>query len=256
MERKHRVAMVAQLIALSLAVGLGGCATEKRSLPQPESVAAETDAPAEHAARRVGVQVMELYPSQALEDWEAYADGIVLAHVDSERRQSAPRSETATGEGRDLVGREIDVQITKVIWFDPAATQQLSSTVTMIPAGWFTNGEGLAEAVFGGSRLEVGHDYVIALKWYPEVKEDGKVVDPAQWGVIGSGGTLPSDDGTIGVGEYLGEVSHGLSSSEVPPGSVLAEHLGESVDEFIAALADFKRVARPTVVERDNGGSE
>ncbi|MFT4232798.1 MAG: hypothetical protein QM606_08515 [Leucobacter sp.] len=188
-----------------------------------------------------------------MDDWQAYADAVVVAHVSGEKAIPAPKSETTEYGGTDLIGREISVEIAKVLWSYPQSERKVSEHITFDAAGWLDDGKASTEVVAGeGSRLEPGHDYVLALKWFPE-RSDGDETEPAQWGVIGSGGALPADGGIIGVGEYLGvETSEG-GVRTAPEGSVLAEHTGRSVDEFTTSIVGFERIEREPVVEEKNG---
>jgi len=191
---------------------------------------------------------MEIFLSSTKADWQAEADALVVAHVSSERRHPKPDREAYLGtNGFDMVGRTITLDIQRVVWVDPAREGLLGERLSMVASGWFDNGQESVEMVVGsGARLEVGHDYVLALRWYPERHDptgDDPTV-PASWGVLGSDAKLPVDGGVIGRGEYEGELTRGLTASEVPKGSLLADNLGTSLDDFIASMADFTRVER------------
>lgn len=241
--QKKNAAISIPLVLLSM--GAAGCSSN--AVSESATTSEATSAP-------VTVEAMEQYSSTTLDDWQAYADAIVVADVNQEARIDLPESETNTGEGTDLIGREITVEISKAIWADTAGKFRDFDTVRMAASGWLEGDGKLTEVVVGdGARLEVGHQYVLALKWFPERSDEGDETEPAQWGIIGANAALPADADTIGVGEYRGSEIGKLSTSEVPEGSVLGEHLGQSIDEFAASLADFKRVEREPVIEDPEG---
>lgn len=56
----------------------------------------------------------------------------------------------------------------------------------------------------GVPRAEVGHRYVIALKWEPVRCTPGSDAEADRWPGMGSGAVLPVDDGVLCNGEFEG----------------------------------------------------
>lgn len=245
---KSRTGKLVGLAAL-LCLGLAGC-----------SAAPATEEPVSTTSPRVTsgpvtLQAMAEFSSTTLDDWQAYADAIVVAKVVDEKRLPQAKSETVTGEGLDLIGRTIQVDVLKQLWMAPDVKAELGGSLTMDAAGWLEEPEKSVEVVAGGgSRLEPGHEYVMALRWWPEIQSEGDATQPAAWGPVGADAVLPADGGLIGSGEYLGVEAKVLDRTQVPEGSVLAEHLGQSVEEFAQSISDFHRVEREPVVEEPGGG--
>ncbi|MFT4232876.1 MAG: hypothetical protein QM606_08905 [Leucobacter sp.] len=246
------------VILLLLFAGLSGCATAGEAASQEVPADVEADGPASQKtpepvvddSQHGLVHAMEIYSSRTRSDWEAYADAVVVVRVTDERRIE-PSEPDATGEGEfNLVGRQIDLDVTQIIWVYEGVEAELGDQITLEASGWFEDSERAIEiAVEGRSRLETGHQYVLALKWYAEeIANAWGDVLPARWGLVGSGGTLPADGDIIGVGEYQGVDSAEIDPSMLREGSLLAEHMGDTVEEFIAALDGFERVEREPVI--------
>lgn len=146
--------------------------------------------------------------AETVDDWAAAADVVVNAEVVDEQRLEPPRSETATGDGVDLVGRSVTLRVTDVIWRSPAAAQPNPERFTMNAFGWAQANDGSAQEVAaeGAPRLEVGHEYVVPLRWREAECSPGDPTVPAHWSVLSSRAILPADDGRIGVGEYEGSI--------------------------------------------------
>ncbi|KHL17758.1 UNVERIFIED_CONTAM: hypothetical protein LK11_09980 [Mumia flava] len=148
---------------------------------------------------------LEAVPSGSLQDWVGTADYVVAATVTGERRLTSPTSETESSSDGGLVGRDVTLQVSDVIWAAPAAKPAAPTTFRMPGFGWLRSAAGAETEVAprGGSRLEVGQDYVLALTW-KRAECDGNEHYPARWSAIGTGGVLPAGGGVIGVGEYEG----------------------------------------------------
>ncbi|RYJ06487.1 MAG: hypothetical protein EON52_06105 [Actinomycetales bacterium] len=173
------------------------------------------------------------------------ADAVVIARVTEETRLPAPRSETAAGDGVDLVGRSVTLEIDKVLWREKSTSTEPRGSITLNVSGWLSDGKTDREVVTGArSRLEVGHTYVVAMSWMRAECDEGDPVQPAGWEPIGGGGVLPADDGVIGRGEYLGAMVDRPDQGDVPSGSVLAATTGRSPDDVVSLLEDTEPVKR------------
>lgn len=166
------------------------------------------------------VEGLEVAPTQTITDWAKIADHVVTASVLAERAIDQQRSETST-DSQTLVFREVTLKIEDRLWSAPsAAKHELPVEVVIRAMGWNrTEGDVRQElAPSGGSRLEIGHSYVVALAWVPATcGEDGD--EPGQWATIGAGGTVPADHDVIGAGEFEGTSSK--SARGAGPDSVL-----------------------------------
>ena len=192
------------------------------------------------------VQPLEENASETVPDWASGADLVVKAVVTAERAIEPRESETSEEDGFDLVGRTVSLKVSDVIWRSPNATEPNPTTVTMDAFGWMRSDDGSERevAVEGASRLEPGHQYVIALQWRDTEQAPGDPTVPAHWSVLGSGAVLPADGGTIGVGEFEGgtlELAELETDAPVSPDAVLAEFAGEKPSTMEAALDEAAR---------------
>ncbi|MFD4790808.1 hypothetical protein ACFWN1_27940 [Streptomyces sp. NPDC058459] len=131
-------------------------------------------------------------PSATATDWVSYGDQAAVVHVTAEHEGAADSEEVAAGEG--YLSRTVDLQVKERVWSRSGATA-LPAALTIVADGWSFKGDaktrvGSAEA----SRLEVGHDYLVALAHYAD----------GEWATIGTGAILPYDGGEVGQGEYEG----------------------------------------------------
>jgi hypothetical protein len=129
-------------------------------------------------------------PSATATDWVSYEDQAPVVHVAAEHEGAADSEEVAAGEG--YLSRTVDLQVKERVWSRSGATA-LPAALTIVADGWSFKGDaktrvGSAEA----SRLEVGHDYLVALAHYAD----------GEWATIGTGAILPYDGGEVGQGEY------------------------------------------------------
>ncbi|MFT4083593.1 MAG: hypothetical protein QM638_13500 [Nocardioides sp.] len=200
--------------------------------------------------RVVVVEASEMTSSTTIADWARVADYVVVGKVTAEERVEPGDSETADA-GDDLVGRNITVAVDTVVWKAAGVTREQPSTFTMAAYGWQHSSSGEVElAPEAGARLEVGHQYVLALAWMAaHCSTDGEST-PAQWTTIGSGGALPADDGFVGDGEFEGTVTDAASTSETD--SVLDRYrgdrparVGEGVGAVEPARSDIFSAADP-----------
>jgi len=229
MSRKQRIATSTAIpLTIAAAAGAAWVAVDvAKADDSPDSRANERARPA--ASVQV-VEGLEVAPSATVSDWAKIADYVVTASVKSERAIEQAKGETSS-DSETLVFREVTAKIDSEIWKAPsAAKHDLASEITLRAMGWArTEGGGRQELAPGdGSRLEVGHSYLVALAWVPATcGEDGDV--PAHWATIGSGGALPADGGIVGAGEYEGEPSQ--SARTKVPDSVLANLSGKKTSE-------------------------
>ncbi|KAA1420028.1 hypothetical protein FE697_019300 [Mumia zhuanghuii] len=194
LSKNTRRAIPPALVAAAsvIALGLAQHSAAEQSIASPR---ANSDGP-------VILSAMEYYPSSSLADWAAGAEYLVSAFVTSEATQNVPPLD---GEGdSQLIGRDITIDTAEVLWRADDSTHPAPSTFTMPVTGWVDQSGKLVEAApDNGPRLEVGHEYVLALTWYDaQCGEDGN--SPAGWGAVGSEGAVPADGGVVGEGEFEG----------------------------------------------------
>ncbi|WP_125206554.1 MULTISPECIES: hypothetical protein [Isoptericola] len=147
----------------------------------------------------------EPYPNDSAADWVTYADHVVVATVTSEREMPRGDHEEDTGEGS--VGRSLTLQADEVVWSaDDPAHGPPEGEFSMPGMGWtLTDGDRSPMVAEDTPRLEVGHSYVFALFWMPEVPDEPEPY-PARWNALGLDAVVPFDDGIIGNGEEMGEL--------------------------------------------------
>lgn len=181
------------------------------------------------------------YASSSARDWVTYADAVARIRITGERAQPSVESETATGAGVDVLGRDVKADVDTVLWSRPESGRvELPSKLTIPAYGWMVDEEGARIEMVGrgASRLDVDHTYIVALKWYPPscVGEDGA---SGTWGPIGTGGVIPvGPGGTLGAGEFEGAtLTPTQFRKQVPGGSLRADVAGSTVVDVKAALA-------------------
>lgn len=133
----------------------------------------------------------EDHPSTTFEDWAENADAVVLARVTGERRREP--ADDHTEPGRYPVSRDVTVQVSAVYW--QRGPRRVPKVFEMAAWGWMAAKDGAERPIVapGASRLQEGHEYLVALDWR------------RGWTVLGSGATLPAD-GVVGVGEQEGRL--------------------------------------------------
>lgn len=185
----------------------------------------------------------EVTASSTVEDWARVADYVVLATVTSEQRIEPVRSETSD-DGDDLVGRDVTVEVDKGLWRAADVSRDQPAVFAMPAFGWERTaaGDEIELAPQGGSRLEVGHRYVLAITWKAEeCSTDGEDIPP-RWTLIGSSGALPADGGVVGEGEFEGSsMVRSDSARSVGGNDVLRKYR----DASPANVADAVERAKP-----------
>lgn len=219
------------------AVAIAGL-TQRATEPAAQALA--------QAPVRFEVEGLQRYESDTLKDWVGLADTVVTIRVDAEEVEPAPKSESVTGSGVDIVGRRVQVTVLDSLWSntdEPLKSVTLPGIFSMSAWGWAQevgSDEATRTTAHGTSRLEVGQTYVTALKWYSaECLGDPE----GAWGLIGSGGVLPVAGSTIGVGEYEGvSVQPEELAASAGPGSVAGEFAGKGVSDLANALVSTSGV--------------
>lgn len=200
------------------------------------------------SARPYFVDAVETVHSSSAVDWASAADVVVDATVVSEHRLASPVSETEVGTGRRVVGRSVTVKVSEVLWRSPTWSMHDPTTITMNAFGWMRDVDGTMRemAVDGGSRLEVGHSYVLALVWEPAECTDGDRT-AAAWTWIGSQGIVPADGDVVGSGEVEGSVqSVAETTSEAEGDSLVKANAGAAPTALTDDLQRADDTARRT----------
>ena len=182
------------------------------------------------------------YPTETAADWASVADFVATATVTSEKELPRATSETVS-EDSDLIGRTVAVKVDDVLWRSPTTQRELPGSFRLGTLGWMQTASGKQEAAFAdASRIEVGHQYVLALVWARAECAQGDDPSPAGWSLIGSGGALPADGEVIGNGELAGEPVSVNSRvlHEFPSDSLLARHAGKAPKAVAEALKATK----------------
>jgi hypothetical protein len=191
------------------------------------------------------VHGLEPYPNSTATDWVTYADHVVVATVTAEREMPLDDHEKETGEGS--VDREVTLHADEIIWSaDDPVHAAPEGEFTMPGFGWtLADGEKTEMVAEGAPRLEVGHSYIFALYWLPEVPDEPVPV-PARWNSLGLSAVVPFDDGIIGNGEVMGEVvspsqQRDLHETPAEDEPALEQTLaGEDITELESTLATTK----------------
>jgi hypothetical protein len=156
----------------------------------------------------LGESEKEGVPSFTATDWVSHGDQVAVVRVTAEHEQRETSSADSSadpgedsgdgsgdGSGEDYLSRTVDLRVGQRLWTRPGAPA-LPATVSITADGWQLKDGGKREVGSrDSSRLEVGHDYVVAFGHF----SDGG------WAPLGSGGVLPCDGGRIGEGEFQGE---------------------------------------------------
>ena len=183
-------------------------------------------------------------PNESATDWVTYADHVVLVSPVSETEVPPSATEVARGEG--LIGRSLDLRVERVLWSregGPAAPEQIDWHAF----GWqFTGGDLSARtplAAEDAPRLEVGHQYVLAVRWEPARCTEGDTV-PARWQGLGADAIVPADSGVIGRGELEGSYRSVARTRARPK----APSVGTSLEDQLAGgtVVDLQGVLAAT----------
>ncbi|WP_254648139.1 hypothetical protein [Streptomyces sp. GbtcB6] len=162
----------------------------------------------------------DLYPSQTAKDWVSYADHVVVASPTGERetnRRTYPKGAVAYAMDR-LVSFRTDSRL----WSRSSPRHALGAGFDMVAPGWEvyrSSGTRVAEMATDAPRLQVGHTYLLALRWH----EGG-------WTVLGEGGAVPFDDRIADQGEWCGRV---LSKEDVAEGERFSRHDDHSLEKAL-----------------------
>src|SRR5699024_3067977 len=104
----------------------------------------------------------------------------------------------------------VTLRIDQVLWSSESAAQPAPETWTYGAIGsQFTSGDvedPTPIALADRPRVEVGHSYVMAMRWEEARCSEGDETTPAQWRGLGEGSEIPYDDGMLGQGESEGSV--------------------------------------------------
>lgn len=247
--RRMRVA------ALTLAVGaltVAGCATTERAEPgaAPPASAAPPSPNAAAEDVRLG-DGRNRTASETASDWATYADHVLVVTVAGETRIEPSSKEKERGEG--MIGRTVKLRVDKVLWSAPDAPQAAPAAVKLSAAGWlFDSDETVKFALRRSSRLEDGHTYVKAIEWVDDLCSDDP--DRGSWEGLGSGDTMPFDQGVLGVGEYEGQaqtLAQAKAKWRINETGLRRQMAGSSAGELTTTLKAAKLRA-----EADNGPEE
>jgi hypothetical protein len=240
------------LVSLNALLALNACANDINSVVVPDETSqthftqpAVTGTPSQPSEQDtvLALSGLERAGSRTATDWVSVAHYVAVGTVAAEAVIPPPEDEWMSEDaaGRDLIGRKITVDIQQILWERNDAPTALPNQIEMNVWGWFSLGENLQHQKVGmedRSRLEIGHSYVLALRWmYAECSEDG--YEPARWTTIGSGGILPVDGGIIGQGEYEGSVGSPDENQNKTGGideSILREFTGQGIGGLVPML--------------------
>lgn len=192
------------------------------------------------------VEGLEFVPTASVRDWAAVADVVVVAEATAEEAQPVGQSEPEIDAV--LVGRTVTMTPIATIWTSPTTTRSIGDSFALDALGWIVNPQDPEQAsqvvTDGGSRIDVGHTYVLALKWLEArcSADDGS--EPAQWTTVGSGAALPLDDGVLGIGELVGQIIDDLDVLDLVPNTVLEDLAGQPATALGAALTNVQNVVQ------------
>lgn len=185
-------------------------------------------------------------PNATAVDWVSYADHVVLVSPVAEEVVPPTATEVERGEG--LIGRRLGMRVDHVLW-SAKGVEAAPEQFDWQAFGWqFADGDlgaAVPLAAEDAPRLELGHQYVLAIRWEAARCSDGDHV-PAQWQGLGADAMVPADGGIIGQGELEGtEQSLARArtrAAATPSDPTLEEELaGRAIGELASVLA----AARP-----------
>lgn len=159
------------------------------------------------------------FPSRTAADWKTGADHVVVTRPTAERETN--REEVAMGAVRYTVDRAVTLRKERVLWSAAAPRHELGSEFDMTAPGWsvYRNGKRVKGTAPEAPRLEIGHMYVLALRWEAD-----------QWVVLGEGAAVPFDDRVAGRGEWCGMV---LSEDDFAKGERFSRRDDHSLEETV-----------------------
>ncbi len=178
----------------------------------------------------------EMFSSTTPADWAANADYVVDASMVEEH---AGPSDGST------VRRFGTFKVNKILYSRKGSPPPPASFDTAV-WGWSINKDGSRQpmAMRGTSRHMVGHRYILAIRLFEPRCSEGDTPEPGGWGIIGSGASIPFDDGRLGQGELEGSADR---TAQGAPGSVLSlvTATGDSdISELTQQLSDAPRQQR------------
>lgn len=180
----------------------------------------------------------DIFPSQSAKDWVSISDYILDVTMTNEREGSGDRHFT---------GRVGEFQVNAVLSARRDAPE-LSDTFQMDVLGWShpegSDSDQTGVATLGSPRLEVGHRYIVGIiRYEPRCSpEDG--VDPGGWGLIGSNGAIPYDEGRLGWGEVEGRPGEWIDTGlDTLQSEIVVDR--STVGQLEAALNDAPKAERP-----------
>ncbi|MFD8938780.1 hypothetical protein ACFV0R_26635 [Streptomyces sp. NPDC059578] len=162
----------------------------------------------------------DLYPSQTAEDWVDQADHVVVATPVKER--TINRHDYPNGIFEYKVERQVSLKAEDSLWTSKQPERSLGDEFDLVAPGWRVfreTGNRFKDTNANAPRLEVGHTYLLALRWV-----DGR------WTVLGEGAALPFDDRTVGQGEWCGRE---LSGEDVARGERFSRPDESSLEESL-----------------------
>lgn len=235
MRTRTRIAAAAGVIAAAAVTGIAVAAF----------VTPATDPEAQAAPEQPEVMLGhgdDHLPNITAADWVTYADHVIVVEAVSEAAISPGAEELERGEG--IIGRNISLTIEEVLWSREGATVAAPATWEYSGLGWhFKDGDldgAMEMALYDSPRIEVGHQYVMAIRWEKAICDEDGEYTPAQWRGLGEGSEVPYDDNTIGNGESEGTVQSAAdfaaASEDVVDQGIEEELVGQSGDAIVAAL--------------------
>ncbi|GAA2149889.1 hypothetical protein [Glycomyces algeriensis] len=181
-------------------------------------------------------------PSVTAADWVTYADHVVVVEALSEEVLAPTAEDLERGEG--IIGRTVALSIEEVLWSREGAAVAAPATWEYSGLGWhFDEGDvtdTVEMALHDLPRVEVGHRYVMAIRWEKAVCDEDGEYTRAQWRGLGEGSEIPYDDDTIGNGESEGTVQDAAAfaaDAEEEADQGVEELLaGQDADAIVTAL--------------------
>ncbi|WRZ92698.1 hypothetical protein OHB54_28785 [Streptomyces sp. NBC_01007] len=194
-------------------------------------------------------------PSRTAKDWVSYADHVVVVSALSDQEIAPTQAELERGEG--VIGRNVTLKVDTVLWSraEPAAPApqywQYSAT------GWQFSGGDTAHrrklAAGDQPRVEIGHSYIMALRWEPAKCAEGDAPEVAQWRGLGDASEIPYDNGVIGNGELEGR-TRTTAQARAAASKELAADAPASLEDSMAgrgasALVTELKAAQPLAAQ-------
>lgn len=233
MSTRTRIAAAAGVIAAASVTGIIVAA-----IAAPAADPETTASPAEVILG----QGSDHLPSVTAADWVTYADHVIVVEAVSEASIAPSAEEIERGEG--VIGRTVALTVEDVLWSRDGAPRAAPASWNYSALGWhFTDGDTADPVKLALSefpRVEVGHQYVMAIRWQAALCDEDGEYAPALWLGLGEGSEIPYDGDTIGNGESEGTVQDTAAfaaAAEDEPDQGIEELLvGQSADAIVTAL--------------------